>query len=98
MLRLSHHGPDEPPATDQQPTTPKGRLVPLMLRAKAAAGLFSLSEATWHRLSAAGKVPEPTRLGGAVLWNGDELAQWARAGCPDRAHWAAIRAASEGRR
>ena len=70
-------------------------LPPLLVRAKAAAALCGLSEATWHRLSSAGKTPKPLRLGGAVLWRTAELSAWTLRGCPSRAEWSAIWAASQ---
>ena len=68
-------------------------LGPLLVRAAEAARLCGLSRATWHRLSAAGRVPAPLRLGGAVLWRAAELAEWCAAGCPDRRTWEALRPA-----
>jgi hypothetical protein len=60
---------------------------PLMIDAKRAARLFSISLRTWRSYDSAGKVPMPTRLGARVLWHLPELKQWAEAGCPDRAAW-----------
>jgi prophage regulatory protein len=47
---------------------------------------------TW-RLSSAGKLPKPIRLGGSVRWNRQEVMDWFGAGCPDRQAWEARKAA-----
>ena len=63
---------------------------PLLLPAPKAARLCGISEATWYRLKAAGKVPVPVRLGGRVLWKVEELRRWCAAGCPDQRSWLAL--------
>jgi len=39
------------------------------------------------RLSSAGKLPKPLRIGGSLRWNREEVQQWFEAGCPDRLTW-----------
>ena len=76
---------------DGATTTPT--LAPLLLDAKAAAQLCSVSLRTWWSLNAAGKTPLPVRLGRRTLWQADELADWCRAGCPSRDRWHSMRGA-----
>src|SRR5262245_59276090 len=52
-----------------------------MVRSKGAASVCGVSLATWHRLDAAGLVPQAIRLGGAKLYRLDELTAWVRHGC-----------------
>jgi predicted DNA-binding transcriptional regulator AlpA len=70
---------------------------PLLLAAAEAARLCGVSEASWYRLKAAGKLPAPVKLGGRVLWRREELCRWCAAGCPDLRTWQAMENAS-GRR
>ena len=58
-----------------------------LLAAPDAARLCSLGRSTWLRLSAAGKVPAPVRLGGSVRWRRRELLAWIAAGAPPRVRW-----------
>ena len=62
----------------------------LMLRRHGAAAACGKGTSTWDRLTAAGLTPEPTRLGGTLLWNAEELTAWTRYGCPDRDTWKPI--------
>lgn len=62
---------------------------PLLVRRRAAARLCGLSVSAWDRLHAAGRVPAPIRLSGALCWRVAELAEWVDAGCPPRAEWEA---------
>jgi prophage regulatory protein len=63
---------------------------PLLLTAPQAAALCGVSEATWHRMSAAGRCPAPVRLSrGCVRWLAEELRAWAAARCPGRKEWQA---------
>src|SRR5262245_24308446 len=73
-------------------------LPPLLLRAAEAGVLCGRSLASWYRDNAAGRVPAPVRIGGAVRWRRAELERWVEAGCPDRATWEKLRAAQEGGR
>ena len=68
---------------------------PLLVRAPEAAHLCGVSEASWHRLRAAGRTPAPLRLGGSVVWRMEELREWCEAGCPARREWETRRAAQD---
>ncbi|MBN9523298.1 helix-turn-helix domain-containing protein [bacterium] len=67
--------------------------VPLVADAKGLAKLLGLGVRTIRSHDAAGKLPQPLKLGGRVVWRLDELRAWLDAGAPDRATWAALRAA-----
>jgi predicted DNA-binding transcriptional regulator AlpA len=84
-----------PPA---KPTCDTGKapppaIEPEQVSAGKAARLAGVSEATWWRLHAAGKVPRPNKLGCRTLWRIRELRDWIAAGCPDRRTWEARQAA-----
>jgi predicted DNA-binding transcriptional regulator AlpA len=67
-------------------------LEPEQVSATQAARMAGVSQATWWRLHAAGKVPRPNKLGGRTLWqvNGHNgLREWIRQGCPARAEFEA---------
>jgi predicted DNA-binding transcriptional regulator AlpA len=66
---------------------------PAMMRAKAAAHLCGISEATWWRWVAAGNVPRGFKIGGTRLWSRAELLAWIDASCPSRRDWEARRGA-----
>lgn len=68
---------------------------PLLLGAKELAGWLSMSLRAIRTLDAAGKLPAPARSGGRVLRRVDEIRAWLDAGAPDRARWAAVRAAQK---
>ena len=77
---------NEPPATPK--VRPKARwLPPALLRRAAAARYLDVGTSTLDRLNAAGLVPRPVRLGGALAWSRAELAEWCRRGCPPRDQW-----------
>jgi predicted DNA-binding transcriptional regulator AlpA len=68
----------------------RDRLVqePLLLTARAAARLYGVSEATWHRMVSAGRVPASVRPSpGCVRWNADDLRAHIAAGLPPRREW-----------
>jgi predicted DNA-binding transcriptional regulator AlpA len=76
----------------------RDRLVPepLLLSARAAARLYGVSEATWHRMVSAGRVPASVRPSpGCVRWNADELRAHIAAGLPHRREWEGRTAASD---
>ena len=75
--------------------TGSGLAEPLLVRAAEAARLCGIAGRTWRRSAAAGRVPAPLKLGGAVLWRTDELREWVAAGTPPRERWEAMRAAQE---
>lgn len=70
--------------------TPPALLIP----DREAAAMAGIGRATWHRLRAAGKIgPAAVRLGRAVRYRRDEVAEWIRAGCCDALTWKAMQAA-----
>jgi predicted DNA-binding transcriptional regulator AlpA len=80
------------PARTADEKTPRRRLVlpPGLLRREDAAAYCGVEVTTWDRHNAAGKVPEPVRLGGAVCWRRWELRAWIDHECPPRAEWAPV--------
>lgn len=63
----------------------------LLVNAKEAAALLSISVAKLWALNAAGQLPAPVRLAcRRTLWSLAELKSWARHGCPSRIRWALI--------
>lgn len=72
---------DTPPTVS--PTTMSSERSWLVGRTEAAR-LCAVSPATWDRLTAAGKVPRPIKLGGRVVWRRSDLESWVSLGCPDR--------------
>lgn len=67
---------------------------PLLVSAQAAAKMLSIGQAHLWGLNAAGRIPQPVKLGRRTLWKTDELRQWAKAGCPSRERWQAMGGAS----
>src|SRR3954465_11385535 len=61
---------------------------PGLLRRRDAARFCSVGVSTWDRWTAAGLNPAPVKIGGAVAWCRDELAEWQRHGGPNRKTWA----------
>ena len=66
------------------------RLPPALLGREDAAAFLTLSASTLDRLSAAGELPAPLKIGGRVAWGRVELGAWVRHGGPDRATWARL--------
>ncbi len=56
---------------------------PAYLPAKDCAARYAVSVRHWWRLSDAGRVPRPTRLGSSVRWSVAALLDWERDGCRD---------------
>jgi predicted DNA-binding transcriptional regulator AlpA len=90
---------DSTSSTAASAEDPPAAQLPLLIGARQAAALCSISLATWFRLRAAGKIgPEPVRLGGRVLWSLAELVEWTAAPrgpsgqLPDRGAWGALQA------
>lgn len=71
--------------------TPPDRRSALTLSRVETARLVGVSEATWDRLNAAGKIPSCVRIGGRVLWRVADIEAWIDAGCPDRKSFEADR-------
>ncbi|TWT67023.1 Helix-turn-helix domain protein [Posidoniimonas polymericola] len=71
---------DEKPAARKPPTI--GDNACLLATPTQVAEMLQVSTRTLWRMRAAGKLPEPVRLGAAVRWRRDEIEQWVRDGCP----------------
>jgi hypothetical protein len=61
----------------------------LAVRAEHASALCDVSRRLWGAMDSAGRIPRGRRLGRAKVWLVEELREWLRAGCPDRATWEA---------
>jgi len=72
--------------TEQQ-TTEK------LLTAKAVGEMLSLSKRQIFRLNSCGKIPKPIRICGSVRWAESTIAQWLKAGAPDRKSFEALQQA-----
>ncbi len=81
------HSPDETATTAVRRQQGKNAMPPLMLRAPQAATLCAVSVRTWRTWDAAGKIPQPIRIGRSTLWRAEELRAWIAAGCPRRKEW-----------
>lgn len=82
MIRPRTSNDDEPLSTPEI----------LMVDRRQAAAIAAVSVATWDRMNASGKTPEPIHLSrGCVRWRLDDLRTWVSLGCPDRASFAAQR-------
>jgi excisionase family DNA binding protein len=68
-------------------------LTPLLVDARELAKLLGAGLRTVRTWDAAGRLPRPVRIGGAVRWHLEEIRAWVEAGAPDRATWEARRAA-----
>lgn len=55
---------------------------PLLIPVERLAEMLNLSTRTVWRMLAAGRIPEPVRIGGSVRWRLDLIRQWVDAGCP----------------
>ena len=77
-------------ASKKKPRVRRRLMPPALLDKPDAAAFLSISVSTLDRLSAAGEVPAPVRLGGRLAWNRRELSAWAARDCPDRASWAKL--------
>lgn len=53
-----------------------------LLDARQVARLLNCSVRHVYRLSDAGRMPRPLKLGSLVRWRNSELADWVKAGCP----------------
>ena len=85
-LPLRLHLP-EAPATSKA----KVELAPLTVDAKRLARLLGQSLRTIRTWDASGKLPQPLRIGGRVVWRLEEINAWLEAGAPRRTEWNAIR-------
>jgi hypothetical protein len=66
-------------------------LDPLAVRGAQAAALCAISRRLWGAMDSAAKIPRGRKLCRAKVWLVEELRDWLRAGCPDRATWEARR-------
>jgi predicted DNA-binding transcriptional regulator AlpA len=82
-----------PPSPDRPPRKRKRRrpLSPLAVDAKGLTQLLPFELRTIRTMDAAGRLPEPLRIGGRVCWLVCDIRAWLAAGAPDRETWAAIR-------
>ena len=70
----------------------KAELTPLTVDAKQLAGLLGQSLRTIRTWDASGRLPQPLRIGGRVVWRLEEIRAWLEAGAPLRAEWNARKA------
>ena len=56
--------------------------VSTLLDVRAVAGLLGCSTRTVYRLSDAGRMPAPIRLGSLIRWSRKTIEDWIQAGCP----------------
>lgn len=59
-----------------------GSLHPELLDVRQTAQLLNASPRTVYRLSDAGKMPSPIKLGALVRWRTCDLEKWIADGCP----------------
>jgi excisionase family DNA binding protein len=71
----------ETPAVPPLFETP-AELLPALMDVGAVAADCACSTRHIYRLSDAGRMPAPYRLGALVRWNRAEIKQWIAAGCP----------------
>jgi predicted DNA-binding transcriptional regulator AlpA len=64
------------------PTTVSPPVPPSLIDTAESARLSGCSVRHWRRLVAAGRAPQPVRLGGLVRWRRTELLAWIADGCP----------------
>ena len=53
-----------------------------LLDVAAVADLLNCSQRHVYRLSDAGKMPAPVKLGALVRWSASSIREWINAGCP----------------
>lgn len=52
-----------------------------------ASRLCGVSRATWYRLLAGAKIPQPHKIGRRTLWDAKELRLWIDSSCPGQKRW-----------
>jgi prophage regulatory protein len=95
LLQLAHAPSDVaviPPQSGatapSAPDSPEAyRIEPLAVEADEAARICGVGRTLWYDLRAAGRLPEPVRLGRRVLWRVAELRAWMAARCPPLQRW-----------
>jgi prophage regulatory protein len=75
-------------ATTRPPSEPVAAITVDAQRLAVLLGVGLRTVRTWD---AAGKLPQPVRIGKRTLWYLPEVHQWMQAGAPDRATWEVIR-------
>jgi excisionase family DNA binding protein len=58
---------------------------PLLITAEEVARMMNISTRTLWRLSSAGRMPAPVRIGGNTRWRTAEVLRWIEDGCPQKA-------------
>ncbi len=84
--------PLRPPATaapDSLARKRRRKFSPLVVDANRLAKLLSAGVRSIRTWDAAGKLPEPIRIGGRVVWRVQEIRAWLEAGAPNRDEWGA---------
>ncbi len=64
-----------------------------LLCAESVGKMLSLSRRQIFRLNSCGKLPAPLRIGSSVRWAESTIAEWLRAGAPDRRSFEAMQEA-----
>jgi len=59
-------------------------LKPARLSRKIRVGKLLLSLVSWFRLSSAGRIPAPVKIGGSVRWRLSDIQRWLEWDCPSR--------------
>ena len=54
-----------------------------LLDVQAVAAMLDVSSRHVYRLADGGRMPQPVKLGGAVRWDRQAIADWIDSGCPD---------------
>ncbi|MDI9431684.1 MAG: helix-turn-helix domain-containing protein [Planctomycetota bacterium] len=67
----------------------RGQNLQMAISARELAETLGISLRQVWRLSSAGKLPKPLKIGGSARWNRQEIVEWFEAGCPDRRTWQA---------
>lgn len=60
-----------------------------LLTAKQVGLMLALSKRQIFRLNAAGKLPRPVKIGGAVRWKQSDISLWQDLNCPNRSEFEA---------
>ena len=63
----------------------------LLLTTSQAVALCGRSLRTFRTWDAAGRIPQPVRIGRSTLWRAEELRAWVAVGCPRRQEWEDLR-------
>jgi prophage regulatory protein len=54
-----------------------------LLTVESVAEMLDVSKRHVYRLSDAGRMPRPIKLGGAVRWDQSAICEWIKNGCPE---------------